>query len=75
MSQPDPTLPPLLAETVQLLRNRPARIKLREISAACDVSIRWLSQMQKHPTRLINTALGKVNAVNVWLKEQRSNAA
>lgn len=75
MSQTTPTLPPLLAETVELLRNRPARIKLREVAAACDVSIRWLSLMQTRPEELINTALGKVNAVNVWLKANKANNA
>jgi hypothetical protein len=74
MTESPPTLPPLLAETSQLMRDRPSRIKLREIAAACSVSKEWLSQLQRDPVRMLHTSVGKLQTVNNWLKANRANA-
>jgi hypothetical protein len=74
-SQPEmPTLPPLLVETVILLQNRPARIKLRHIAEATGLKLRWLSELQTKPEDCINSSVGRLTTLNQWLKAQIAQA-
>lgn len=60
-----------LEETRQLMLNRPARIKLKEIAEACDVSVSWLSYLQTD--NLPDASIVKVQRVNKWLRENAVN--